>query len=1345
MKFINIVDPYPTKFKPLKIALIYFIISFLLIFFSDQLVESLFPNTDSITFLQTIKGMFFITITSIIIYFLINIDIANLVKQKSLLKNIVDTSPVGIVMVNPDGAITFANNEAELVLGLKKKDIQSRTYNAPEWKITTLDGSPFPDDELPFSKVKKFKRQFKNIEHAIEYPNNKRTLLSINAAPIVGKKESFEGMIATVEDITEKKSAADILLQKNEQLINTLESMSDGFVAFDTELNYTYINQHAGKLLGRNPEDLVGKNYWVEYPEAKGSPFANNYVKALETQEPIIFEDYYSPWERWFENRIYPSDKGLSIFFQDINERKKSEATLRKWEEIFKNAQWGVAVSSRDGKNLAMINPAFASMHGFTIEELINKPILDVYVPDSRAELPNHIRLANERGFHSFESYHLRKDGTTFPVQMDLTVVKDEKGEMQYRIVNCLDITDRKKAEQKRAEIQQQLQGIIDNSESVIYMFDVDGSAQLINNKFESLFTIPKEEMIGKVRQDFMPKEIAEQHRNNDIEIIHAKKPITFEETNIEQDGLHYYLTQKFPLLDSKGNVYAVGGISTDITDRKKAELLISTEAHVLELIAKQCELPIILEKIVAGIETILEDTIASILLLDEDGVHVHYGAAPNLPKAYNDAIEGAPIGPKAGSCGTAMFIKKPVIVSDIRTDPLWDDYRELANKFGLRACWSTPIMDSDGNVFGSFAMYYKEPRSPKSEDLKLINRVTALTSIAIEHNKTESALKESNHYNRLLFETSVIGLALCRMDGSLVDINPTFANIIGRSIDESLKLSYWDITPEKYSEQEKFHLDLLEKTGNYGPYEKEYIHKDGHFIPVRLQGQIIERKGEKFIWSTVEDITERKRAEEELKASEIKYRSFFENSMDAILLTDPTGKIYSANSAACEMLCRTEEEIIEAGRSGVFDLSDPRLPILLEERQRKGKVRGELTMVRKDGTKFPAELSSALFIVHESNVRTSMIIRDITERREAEEELKNTHQQYRQALTQVKAVPYQRYYHENKYSFIGEDIFKYTGYSAKEFRPSLWNDLRKDAIMLGECSGLTIEEAGKELRKGKKTEWLADYKIKTRSGEIKWLNDTAVQIKDQNGKIIGSLGVLQDITERKRIEEEIKNSREELRNLTSYLQTVREEERAAIAREIHDELGQVLTSLKMNLVLMQREISSSKTKIMTVEVANEISTMTKIIDASVIRLRNLITRLRPEILDKLGLVPALKWYTKEINDSTKIKINFKSSIKVLQLKKEAEISVFRILQESLTNIVKHSQATKVNVTLEKKRNELTMKIEDNGIGFDQLQHADQKTFGLIGMKERARLIDAEFNVSSKPGKGTQIKLTVKL
>lgn len=150
-----------------------------------------------------------------------------------------------------------------------------------------------------------------------------------------------------------------------------------------------------------------------------------------------------------------------------------------------------------------------------------------------------------------------------------------------------------------------------------------------------------------------------------------------------------------------------------------------------------------------------------------------------------------------------------------------------------------------------------------------------------------ELALEESEQYNRALFQRSVIGLALCHMDGALIDVNEAFARMIGRTVEETLKLTYWKITPEKYAEKEQEQLESLKTTGHYGPYEKEYIHKAGHLVPVRLQGLLIDHGGEQCIWSSVEDITERKQADDKLRRNEEVLRLFVEYSPAAIAMFD--------------------------------------------------------------------------------------------------------------------------------------------------------------------------------------------------------------------------------------------------------------------------------------------------------------------------------------------------------------------------------------------------------------------------------------------------------------------------
>ncbi len=173
----------------------------------------------------------------------------------------------------------------------------------------------------------------------------------------------------------------------------------------------------------------------------------------------------------------------------------------------------------------------------------------------------------------------------------------------------------------------------------------------------------------------------------------------------------------------------------------KNEEAFRTGQSKILEMIAANAPLGEILERLMLLIEAQSPEMLCSVLLLSDDGNHIRHGAAPSLPDAYVKAIDGAPIGPKNGSCGTAMYRGKPVIVSDILKDPLWEDYRDLAAGAGLRACWSTPIMSGRGKVLGSFAMYYRRPQTPTGGEARLTDVATHIAALAIEHQRTREAL----------------------------------------------------------------------------------------------------------------------------------------------------------------------------------------------------------------------------------------------------------------------------------------------------------------------------------------------------------------------------------------------------------------------------------------------------------------------------------------------------------------------------------------------------------------------------------------------------------------------------
>lgn len=411
---------------------------------------------------------------------------------------------------------------------------------------------------------------------------------------------------------------------------------------------------------------------------------------------------------------------------------------------------------------------------------------------------------------------------------------------------------ERKKSQEALQRKTEELDRYFESSLDLLCIADTDGYFRKLNPEWNKTLGYPIEELIDRQFLEFVHPDDLEPTKKTIANLASQKEVLNFVNRYRCKDGSFRWIEwRSYP----EGEI--IYAVARDITERKRQDILLEGQAQALEMIALAAPLEESLDKLLRVVETLSDGMLASILLLDNDGIHVRHAAAPSLPKEYIDSIDGSMIGEQAGSCGTAAYTRKQVVVEDILTDPLWTDYRELASRFDLRACWSTPIFDPQQCVLGTFALYFHESRLPSPFDRWLIGLVTHVAAIAISKSRESEALKETERYNRFLFETTPTGLALCHMDGSMVDVNPAFAAIIGRDVEETEQLSYWDITPEKYREQEGIQVKSLLTTGSYGPYEKEYLHADGHLVPVRLFGRIIELKGEPYIWSSVEDITE--------------------------------------------------------------------------------------------------------------------------------------------------------------------------------------------------------------------------------------------------------------------------------------------------------------------------------------------------------------------------------------------------------------------------------------------------------------------------------------------------------
>ncbi|SNY72413.1 GAF domain-containing protein [Paractinoplanes atraurantiacus] len=247
------------------------------------------------------------------------------------------------------------------------------------------------------------------------------------------------------------------------------------------------------------------------------------------------------------------------------------------------------------------------------------------------------------------------------------------------------------------------------------------------------------EHVVETASPSFSPQPL----RDHLDQVYRTGAPLTLRDVPVEEASFDFTLE---PRRNADGEVLGVHLIGVETTQIKQAQRLMAEHRALLEQIARQAPLTEVLDGMARSIEELApEEVLVSVLLADPDGLHLRHGAAPSLPAFYNEAIDGIATGEGVGSCGTAAYRREPVIVTDIASDPFWADFRDLAGRAGLAACWSTPILARDGALLGTFAMYHRTPRVPREADLALARVFAGTAALAIERHHAEARAQAAN------------------------------------------------------------------------------------------------------------------------------------------------------------------------------------------------------------------------------------------------------------------------------------------------------------------------------------------------------------------------------------------------------------------------------------------------------------------------------------------------------------------------------------------------------------------------------------------------------------------------
>ena len=573
---------------------------------------------------------------------------------------------------------------------------------------------------------------------------------------------------------------------------------------------------------------------------------------------------------------------------------------------------------------------------------------------------------------------------------------------------------------------------------------------------------------------------------------------------------------------------------------------------------------------------------------------------------------------------------------------------------------------------------------------------------------------------------------------------NITFTNrmafdLFGYSREElRLGINLFQVLIPEDRDRARANIQRILNGGKLGSNEYTALRKDKSTYPVLVYSSPIVFEGKyRGLRGIVVDLTELKRIQNALLESESKYRDLVENIYDMIWEVNDKLIYTYVSPQSLDVLGYNPEELL--GKSPL-DFMRP------EERARVREIFLDL-MARprslsdlvfektsKDGSLTSLEYSGKPYFDADGELRGFRgIERNVTERNRAQKALRESEEKYRLMNENIPVAVYSSLPDEFSTNlFISGRIEELTGYSVREFleEPKLSAKIiyPKDKKYLRE----KIEECIKSLKY-----FDLEYRIITKENNIKWIRNKATPIA-KNKRIVQFDGFMEDVTEKKNAENELRKSREKLRNLSRYLQSSMENERTRIAREIHDDLGQYLTALKMDLSWFKKRLPKDQAPLQEKE-----KSMQQTVNTAIESIERIISNLRPGPLDDLGLAAAIEWLIGYFQNQTGIKGRYRFDQEEYVLDGDRSIAVYRILQESLTNIARHSNATEVDIELYEDDGSIVLKVTDNGVGILKSKALHSESFGLMGMQERAYLFQGDFKIEGIPDKGTTITASI--
>jgi PAS domain S-box-containing protein len=648
------------------------------------------------------------------------------------------------------------------ILCINQRGVQLSGYSETELRGANIsERLLLPEDRAAIDQILADLAEGKAREYEIRWRTKQGVLVHFDGVSVPRLSESgeFLSTLCTLRDVTERKCAEEKLRKSEEKYRDLIEISPDAIYVVDANGICLLGNRAGAELAGIPHDELVGTPVTDTYLPEERHLFGER-LKKLKGKTALRFERKFVRKN----GEIVPVEVSVSAirggYFQailrDISERKRAEEALREAHQNYVtlvNSLDGI-VWEADAQTFAFtfVSPQAERMLGYPLARWTTEPTFwkDHIHPDDRDWATSFcIDATLAKRPHDFEYRMVAADGHIVWLHDVVTVVVENDRPVRLRGV-MLDITKRKRAEEALKESEERYRVLVEFSPNSICVHR-DGNLLYVNPAGVQLFGATNlDELAGRSVLDFIHPDSLPVVRERIRQVGAGETAPLIEEKFVTFNGeVRDVEVTAIPIIWEQAPATQV--IIRDISERKQSEALVAGEKRLLEMIATGVTLKEILHALCLNIEEQRAGTLASVLLLNPDGVHLDSVAGPSLPKEWIRQMEKLPIGPCAGSCGTAAYRGSPVIVSDIATDLLWNvpEHRASALKHGLRASWSNPVLSSNGKVLGTFCMYYREARSPNSRDLELMELATHVVRVAIERDRAQDALRASEQVAR--------------------------------------------------------------------------------------------------------------------------------------------------------------------------------------------------------------------------------------------------------------------------------------------------------------------------------------------------------------------------------------------------------------------------------------------------------------------------------------------------------------------------------------------------------------------------------------------------------------------